>query len=346
MGGFNDTLCQIQFCLTYAERTSRTLLVDFRGNPFSAAVFTRLKIEDSTVPVILAPSAKLLNSLDRLSVFPSGLSGRVTSYQSEIDLRRNPNIHVELESNQLITFDPDSEYLESVLVHHASGGGTHSKRLLSKLTFTEKFNRLVTENLSRLPDTYDGVHIRASDYDSDYRRTILRIVNRKKPRFLLVCTDNPRVLLFARSLSSLTSIVDFGPLPNQINSAGLHHQESNSSPELAQKNADRLLLELVALARADKLFLTYLKKTSIRGSRRFSGLSELLAFAARNSNSLSLFSGLPTRQSASLGPKVEIVAPASHHLEFHVQGIVRLTRKRLRKRLRQIGFYSTDTIDP
>lgn len=258
IGGLNDTLCQIQKCWEYAERTKRTLILDtsrscFRGD---LSDYFQPRIPLDRVEFKLTPQR--LSALSALACFPTEVQGQLGSYKPT-----KPG-H--------ITFDFRRSYRENVLVHEKGGGGIASFFALQRLITSPQIRSFVRERLKHLGDDYFAVHIRNTDYKTDYKSFFSSISREVERHRLLVCSDDANIVAFAKTyftsslVLSSSGVTDTGGRP-------LHLGSSSADP---RKQALDMIVDLFALGRSAKLFLTPLEKNRAAEISGFSMLAQHL----------------------------------------------------------------------
>ena len=113
-GGLNDMLSQIERCCRYAEMTDRSVIVDTKfGRESFGDDFDRYFISRQSRLVLSA--SELRADLDRAEVFPTGLKGRVSSYDWYRD--ETSKLHVDRQTGEPLTFDFAQDYPHDLLVH-------------------------------------------------------------------------------------------------------------------------------------------------------------------------------------------------------------------------------------
>jgi hypothetical protein len=264
-GGLNDMLCQVECCCSYAEHTGRTVIVDtnYRNSDHFRDSFDRY----------FAPRySKLLLSIDdvaepleQLSVFPEFLARRLNDYRSFWS--RELTCDCDEATHQPLGFDFSRDYPHELLVHHSAGGGQNSLFALLRLTLRKALVDELSGRLARLGRPYTGVHVRHTDYQSDYRGLLSRLAQSTGKVFL--ATDNRRVLDdFAVALGA-DRVVSFAALPLQYD-APLHQLRLTPS-DTYRRNLDAIL-DLLLLALSDTLSTVELSNA---GHVKYSGFTML-----------------------------------------------------------------------
>ena len=192
-GGLTDILSQIEKCCRYAENTNRVVIVDtaFRsenGNNGFGDEFDRYFVSRQTHLVLRARD--LYPVFDRASTFPPCLQGRVSSYDLDYD---GAWILVERETRQPLTFDFGKPYPHDLLVHQEARRLPIAVSVFMRLRLQPLLRRELLARFRKIGGPYLGVHIRHTDYRSDYHPVIGRIAAAPVAK-VFVATDNRQVL--------------------------------------------------------------------------------------------------------------------------------------------------------
>jgi hypothetical protein len=269
-GGINDNLCQIEKCWNYAQRFGRTLVVDTSSSGGFGMSFRTFFTEipsPSNPPLILSPSPIFLRQLETLDTRPACLAGRIRSYRVAFS-EAHGNI-VDRKTGERTTFDFDAAHADRLLVHDQCGGSEDSLNCLARLQFTSEFRRDVTGLLERLgPEPYSAVAIRnGGDYQTDYVRVLADLQPRVAGKRLLVCSDDPAVIDYAKRSLAGTSVLSI----SAPNTEGSHHsfEVTMLQSNFAQRyeHVTKAFAELLGLALARGLFVTKLVDGGILGGR-------------------------------------------------------------------------------
>ena len=252
-----------------------------------SAVFDCLELTGDRSDVFLGMSNSLARQLAVLSVRPDGIQGRINSYTKEW---RN-STWFDTQSQQALSFDFGVNHPEQLLVHCQAGGGTASRK--SVLRFTIKGDRVndIRSELPELPSDFDAIHIRSTDYQSNFRPLLRHLAHTKSRLPLLVCSDSNEVLEEARSLSARRPIITFPGHP--VNEGiPLHSYEADYDDAALRASAQRLLAEMYAMTSARTLYYGPVFDESSTKPTQFSGFSSLLGFLTRYSNARQRFFGV------------------------------------------------------
>lgn len=264
--GLNDVLCQFEVCFAYAQTFNRTLLLDTRSSGLMGEFGDFFKVIDTSVPVICDTRDWDYSKLNALSCHPKILQGSLDDYAVHWTGVYPP--YVEKNSSVVIGFDFEKDYEEDVLVHEQPGGGELSVNALRRLRLTTPLLNLVNSQIARCPFPYIGVHVRNTDYTTDYKSFFSEIFDRVRHHNVLICSDDGRVFDYAKSFFSESTVFT---LQQNLRTDGqpLHRSWSHNTENEKSRAAISSFVDLFALASAEILICS---KVS-RG--HYSGFSKL-----------------------------------------------------------------------
>jgi hypothetical protein len=273
-GGLNDLLCSIAVCWDYCHRTGRRLIVDTRRSGLSCNFWNYFSVSGSDVNCVLADFDPI--SFNSVSCFPDTIFGCIDTYWSEYEHAIGK--YVDQKSRVPLTFEFDKEYSEDLLIHEQGWLPTSiqdfllpaSIKLLQKVWFNAGTAEKIQQRLLLLPQAYDAVHIRNSDYKTDYPAFFNQIENEISSEYLLMCSDDLAVFQFAEDFFKNRAVIRLSRFSQS--SGTVLHSITRTEADQAEYNIDTFV-DLLALARAHKLFVTNVTKVG-----RPSGFS-LLALA-------------------------------------------------------------------
>ncbi|MFC2970226.1 hypothetical protein [Acidimangrovimonas pyrenivorans] len=263
-GGLNDALVQLEACRAYAAKHRRRLVVDMSRGGLKDDFHRYFKPLPHFGPELLPWSKDVAAALDRLQyVVPPEVAGRLASYRTSFVDNR-----FRLDGGDLpVLFDFSRDHREDLLVYEQGGGGVAALNLLRHLAFSEEVASEILRRLERLGADYDAVHVRHSDYQTDYRRFLRRIAPALRGRRVLLCTDSRAVQAEAPELlRGCARIMTLFDVP-ETGGQSLH---SLARDNAFDANLDTLT-DLLALASARRLYFTTVTKGVLSG---FSILAE------------------------------------------------------------------------
>jgi hypothetical protein len=149
-------------------------------------------------------------------------------------------------------FDFSKDYDDQILVYEESGGGDESIFVFEWLLLKEDVKRHLINIIEPLGN-YDAVHVRNSDYKTDYKKFFAQI-NDKLGDKITLCTDSYECQTYAKELwgDRVRTVTD---IPN-TKGKPLHE---NKKLDRFQTNID-MLTDLFVLACGKNLYLTTMKK--------------------------------------------------------------------------------------
>lgn len=253
-------LCQIEKCCRYAERTGRTLIVDTNYNNstywndnFSSYFLSRQKR-------LLLSIEQTTESLEEMSVFPEFLQGRLNIYTTKW-LKIPSRGFYDTNSHLPINFDMEKNYPHDLLVHHHPNGGTSSLQALLRIILREDLSRELEYRLRSIGGGYIGVHIRHTDYRTDYNE-LLNNLKTSSPRRLFLGTDSKAVLDHFRTELRDTEIFSFTKMLSNDGQPIHIKRESLNEAEIYERNRD-VILDLLILALSSKLLFSKIHSNSM-----------------------------------------------------------------------------------
>lgn len=246
-GGINDTLCQIQKCIDYANKYNRVLVID--KNRYGQLKNFSKFFEFENAPRIKIANKNLLRSLNLLDCYPPEMRGKIDKYKTR--LIDNALLFID-GTMTLSTFNFNLNYKENLLVHDQFGGGSLSFKLINQITIKKKWRPVIKKNLPFLGSNYTAIHIRNSDFKTNFRIFFNKIFPQLMGKKILLCSDDKTVAKFLKCNFKIS-------LLSTLN--------SKNDSELQS------VIDLVALGGASELFYTNLTYGNYSG---FSGLAGYL----------------------------------------------------------------------
>lgn len=310
-GGLADTLQQIHKAISFAERSNRQLFIDTRGSGLKCQFDELFDLGQSGIKI--ATDAVQKDMDQATSVYPREVQNRVSSFETTRDEWYN---FIENASQRDMAFDWRNDPDDDLIVVERAGGGSKSWKPFQKFKLNQHVAQAIISRLSVLPQRYLAVHIRHSDYKTDYRNFLRRLAPLVSGETVVICADNKGAKdLATRFLSRFCNIVELTELP-QLDGQPLHETETSSGAQ----DAIDALTDLMTLACAHKIHFTELTKSP--GQKIYFRFSGFVVLASRLSfrrgiieNSL----GLEANQLASIfvgKPSTSNEGPASRAQKF------------------------------
>ncbi|CAH1903666.1 Glycosyl transferase family 2 [Candidatus Nitrotoga sp. HW29] len=301
IGGLNDTLCQIEKCWRYAEKFSRSLIIDTRKSGLLAEFSEFFSPRTSLTKVYFRLSEAQLCLLDTLPCFPHSVQGKIKTYFS-ISSKDSIN-YIDREISTILTFDFNKNYDERVLIHEQCGGGELSFDLLNRVSISEKIRPIILDKIQKLDHDYLAIHVRNTDYQTKFEDLFKDIYPKVSNKSLLVCSDDAEVISRAKSFFTLSKIL-ISSYPPQTEKKPLHYSTTYNDDEQRKKATINSIIDLVALGRSTELYFANVT------AGHPSGFSRLAMYLCGNKNVidalLKLDASTPT--SASLGQSLQYVS--------------------------------------
>jgi len=175
-------------CRTYCKKYNRQLLINTDRSGLVDDLSLYFYAEDPGITLGSEEKIKeyLLHRNGRSAftdVYPHGLRTAQLKYDSVFDGTQ----WRERRTGEPLTFDFSTSYTESILVHEQYGGGTGIE-FLEYLRLQPTVLNSILQRIGELGE-YDAVHIRNTDYKTDYEE-ILRNIIPKARRPVVICTDD------------------------------------------------------------------------------------------------------------------------------------------------------------
>jgi hypothetical protein len=264
-GGLTDILSQVGRTIEYAKAHQRRLIIDtnipdFFNEPLSKYLFSSRQLRATT-----NPSKLLISRLNRLTCKPTGIQGRLDTYKAQqispADRRlvaHRVGHFTNLEdarTREPLTFDFRVDHSEDLLVHHCSGNDLQNALTsLDHLWPVPELRRSVRRRLRVLPATYDALHIRHTDLESDLDLAA-DSVNHCSDIPLLVSTDShtaaSEVVKKIRSRPIVFASKPVDPTSFGLATNATTHKNASALPRHAINTA--AFVDLICLARARTL---------------------------------------------------------------------------------------------
>ena len=248
-GGINDMLSQVYLCLRYCEVMNRKLIID--TNYHSSHSF-RQPFGDyflSNDPKVFLPrnhASDIIKDKEE-DVFPRFLSGKINTYLTRTYRPYEPI--VEAISGEPITFSFQKRYKEKVLIHHQGGRNFYSYKALEKFNLKGDISQYILDSRAKLDRQYLGLHIRFTDYRSNYRVAVEEAMKLKQKQIYLA-TDNKEL---KAHLLRVKSSKEFVSMSESFGSAGSPGHLSRSYKTDLRLNNMSTLVDLFMLALSCKI---------------------------------------------------------------------------------------------
>jgi len=166
---------------------------------------------------------------------------------------------------------------EAVVLVAPPISGSEALQTLQLFRLNECIRNQIFERLKELPEDYDAIHIRHTDYRTNYEAFIHSINSQLVGRTVLMCSDNPDVIQFAKEnlrLSKVISVTNFDELSTDPSRLRPAHFQWHLPMHVRRSRNISMLAELVGLSKSARFFYTTVKKDDFGGHSGFSTLAE------------------------------------------------------------------------
>lgn len=219
-GGFNDMLTQIEKCWKYAEIFNRKLIIDSLDSGFHDHFdhYFISKKNQSVLPIYDIPNDINCNA----SVFPNELTNTIQTYNSFYDIQYHN--FFDKDSGVQLTFDFSINYEQNILIHEQCGRNNDSINALNRIRLTQEISKKIQEKMKFLGN-YISIHIRNTDYKTNYKKFFNEIKNENSPiKKYVLCTDDYLCQQYAKDFFE-NKILFTHKVPN-TQGAPLHYNDN------------------------------------------------------------------------------------------------------------------------
>jgi hypothetical protein len=280
-GGFNDMLSQIEKCYVYAKKENRTVIVDasYSANETWHDSLDRYftSIDESLILNI----SSISESIESMTVYPESLFGRLNTYKGKFD--REKIKRCDVETGEILSFNFNKSYPHQLLLHHQAGGSSKAINALTRLKLNKSLVEELFKRLKIIGGRYTGVHVRNTDYQTNYHG-ILNKLEKSNIKRLFLATDSATVFNDFLSSNFKGKIYNF---TSRLSTDGRPIHKRVDSKDVYDRNVD-CVLDVLLLALANRLHVLRIKKTRFSNQ---SGYSILARNLSRNKAVLKRFIG-------------------------------------------------------
>lgn len=289
-GGLNDAMSQIEKCCRYAEKSRRVVVVD-TAYARSETFHDDLSEYFVSLQPGLILDARTFDFDKEQDVFPPSLARRLNAYFPGDRAWREP--YKVADSDDWITFDFDKDYAEKVLIHHQAGRGGGEK-IFQRMRLSACLQNSLLERLKKLGSEYIGVHVRNTDYESDFQ-SFFDIISKKRMlagKVVFLATDSQDVLEeFQRKIRE-TAYFDHTNAA-LLGSAPIHTRKFQSR-EFYKKENFEAILDLFTLAYSKTILASHVIAREGQPREPFlSGFTELAMRLQEDRAMLTRSAGIP-----------------------------------------------------
>jgi hypothetical protein len=275
-----------------------------------------MELKDFSENISLDLNKKHIQHLNKLSCYPKKLTGKIdTIYNDFKETRKYSNyilryntlkangfknslintflyymnkiflkiiLKIKETNNSLKILDKKMDlelYLnntENVIIYYQFGGGEDSIEAIKLFKIKESIKNLIINKINSLGIEYDSVHIRNTDYSTDYILFLQSIHKKLIGRKVLLCTDDSSVLEAAKEILNKSAIFTFQKFHNldykNKYSFPIHYQW-HLSKKLIFENNINTLTDLIGISKSKNFYYTQLNKNKL--NTLISGFSKL-----------------------------------------------------------------------
>ncbi len=233
-GGLNDTFNQIERARSFAEKHGLRLVVLSSLDPHSGEK---------------VPLDSWLNLEESFDAFISKGTGEIT----ESEVLAGPQIPLPSRRTRALAGHD--------VIYSAAGGGLASANLLQRLPFSKRILNIAADLIPALNSISCAVHIRNTDYKSDWKPAMLKLTERLDAGAeILVATDDTEVVTQLRAAVPQIQFRVLTDLPN-------YPSDLNSR--------QAAILELLLISSRDRLIAFKLTSGKGKSTPSYSGYSRL-----------------------------------------------------------------------
>jgi hypothetical protein len=329
--GFNDILCQINEAHKFAQTTGRILIIDTRLSGLADNLSKYMSVEDCSESIQLHLADETLEKINTMTCFPKEFEGKINwifdrfwAIESKklnawlrFDLiRRLLNLagyvlfnnqksqaknkvkflldFLKIRGKDLrIDLKSQIENDAQVIIHHMSGGGEGSIKSIGLFRLKNEIRSKILSKIKSIGDKYDAIHIRHTDYQTDFISLFESIAPNLTGKRVLICSDNPYVLLKGSEIFKGAEVITWNPkivTDLSKNKARPLHFQWNLPTEQIFENNINMLSDLIALANATNLYIGKLENNIF--DSEVSGFSKLALNLHENPTVLERWIGL------------------------------------------------------
>jgi len=246
-GGLNDTLEQINKCFKYAIQYNRTLFIDTNESGLMSDFSLFFEFNKGfKINIVTNVGENEYMRFNRMETNPIELKGCVNQNLIYSQKKRN---FIEKNSEKLITFDFNVTHSEELLIHAQDGdvGDAHQSfltHLKIKNNLIDKINNLRKD----LPSEYISIHIRNTDYQTDYKSFFSNIEKMIIGKNIFISSDDKRVIDFGINFFKNSKVfsthrtVDLMGTP--LHNRGSYSTDSERAEATREAIRDMILLAL------------------------------------------------------------------------------------------------------
>lgn len=255
-GGMNDALCQIERCWRYAEHYARTLIVDSRNSFFVGKLNDVFQLPDHVTNVFFDPPWDVLAPFNDVECQPKDVAGVLDSYETLYSYDLKKFIHAV--TGNPITFDFEAEHSERLLIHEQGGGGHRSFSFFERVKLGNSLAgrlQMLLKEANLWNTSYVAIHIRNTDYQTDFFPYFETIKDEIGEKDLLVCSDDASAIESTKAFFSGANVIQLSDIP-PTGGLPLHNGKAFQDKQKRERFVEQAIVDLIALSLSERLYFT------------------------------------------------------------------------------------------
>jgi hypothetical protein len=249
-GGFNDQLTVINKAITYCNKYNRTLLLDTTNSCYQINWSEYFMFHNTQCPIICDINKIRLLLHDKLTVYPSCLTGKLLAANRMFHYRQECDYCYKLDDSYIALSLPDQEQNEDVIVFCRTGYG-NGYELFKSLVLNDNIKTYCKDKYSLIPNPYLGIQIRNTDKKCDYNslyESNKELIHSYKT--IYIATDCKEALDFFNISCINSTIFNFTTFEENRGNKNLHYSNINNDTKMKD-----LLCDIYMITMCDK-FIT------------------------------------------------------------------------------------------
>jgi hypothetical protein len=251
LGGFIDICNEIIRCLHYCEKNDCFLLIDTRYSSFRMNIYDFFSFFHKSIVI----DEDIINNLDLFYENNINEDNFFPKYYYNNFISKNVK-------KKLVITDLSKTYKEKFIIRSNGAYGPFFYDFLKITKMKENIldilrNRYYENNLNNL--FYIGIHIRNTDYKSDFKKFYMKLLGNKeieKKTNILICSDDLDVINYFFEKKDFCNLYSFSDIPKLENkNIGIHNIKNLDEETKKQINID-LICDLFLLILSHKFYFS------------------------------------------------------------------------------------------
>ena len=237
-GGLNDILSMIRMYNILSNKIKRKLIVNFNMNFLFQHFENYAYFINNNFIYKNEDIEKIIN--DKTTFYPNFVNSN--NYNNIVTKYKSNNKCIYVNNDDInYSFELNKNYSEDILVVVSCGRINNNSSLFKTIRFKENFIKQFIEKFKKLPEKYNGVHVRYSDMKSDYNITINNCLKKfTNSDNLYIATDSKMVLdKFKKKFNNVYNFCNYGRLNIPLH---LDHSKNDNNIVIVDMFNDILFL--------------------------------------------------------------------------------------------------------